>query len=178
MDIKTDTNTTRPVRPRRLPTVMMGVRKLHLYGGVLLAPAILFFAVTGILQVYGQHEPNQATGAPPFALIARLGNLHKTQSFALPAKDRPKTKDRPKAKDASIGMASGAAPHARAAPKSLPRARILLKAFVTAAAIGLALTTLLGLYMAYAPNRSPWLVGGLLAAGVLVPLILVIGAGT
>ena len=174
MDMKSDAKTAaaRP-GPRRSPMVMMWVRKLHLYTGVLFAPTLLFFALTGIFQVYGLHEPNPATGALPSALIARMGDLHKNQTFALPAKDRPKAKGQAM----TMGVGPVAAPEPRPALKPLPLGRVLLKAFSAAAAGGLILTTLLGLYMAYVLGRNPWLVGGLLAAGVLVPLALTLTAG-
>jgi hypothetical protein len=173
MDVKSQSNKARArSRPRLSPATMMWVRKLHLYTGVLFAPTILFFAFTGILQIYDLHEPNPATGAAPSALIARMGNLHKNQTFALPAKDRPK--DRAKAKGQGAGLS---APEARPAPKPLTLGRLLLKAFAAAAAVGLAVTTLFGLYMAYALHRNPWLVGGLVAAGVVVPLVLAWSAG-
>jgi hypothetical protein len=200
MDMKTISAAARPprTRTRTSPALLQWVRRLHLYSGVLFAPAILFFALTGVAQVYGLHKANPATGYQPPALLVRLGALHKSQTFALPHQDEAQ-KDGAKAlvpagghhakkAKAAVGdavaspMTSPAeavkAPAAKPmSPKPMSLGQMLLKAFVTAATLGLVSATLLGLYMAWAFNRNPWLVGGLLAAGVAIPLILIVGLG-
>jgi hypothetical protein len=154
---------------------MMWVRKIHLYSGVFFAPALLFFAFTGLLQVYGLHQDNPRTGYQPPALIARLGALHKDQTFALPHRGGLPGGGADGAKGPQ-GAAQGAR---QAAPQGGPprpsAGQALLKLFAAACAVTLGATTLLGLYMAYALNRNPWLVNGLLAAGLIVPLILIVG---
>ena len=70
--------------------LLLWVRKLHLYSGVLFAPAILFFALTGLIQVFDLHKARPAAGYRPAGLILRLAALHKDQTFALPHKaERP-----------------------------------------------------------------------------------------
>ena len=49
------------------------VRKLHDYGALLTAPTLVFFAMTGLLQVLGLNEARG--GSPPSAVIAALGRL-------------------------------------------------------------------------------------------------------
>ena len=69
---------------------LLWVRRLHLYSGVLFAPAILFFALTGLIQVFDLHKARPAAGYRPAGLILRLAALHKDQTFALPHKaERP-----------------------------------------------------------------------------------------
>jgi hypothetical protein len=145
---------------------VLWARRLHLYSGVLFAPAILFFAATGLIQVFDLHKARPATGYQPPALILRLGALHKDQTFALPHQadgDRGREKK-------VVPKADRVA--ATRAPRPMSPAQALLKGFAAAAAVGLASTTLLGLYMAYRFGRSARLVSGLLLAGVAIPAVL------
>jgi hypothetical protein len=99
----------------------------------------------------------------------RLAALHKDQTVSLPhrasdaagrgKRDRDRGGDRP------------AAPGPVAAT-----AKLLLKGFAAATAIGLFCTTLMGLYMAYALGRKPWLVAGLFVAGLALPAVLILAA--
>jgi hypothetical protein len=163
-----DTRTTPPVTAPRTARAkapwpaQLWVRRLHLYGGVLFAPAILFFALTGAVQVFDLHKPRPGAGYRPPDLVLRLAALHKDQTFALPHKDEGGRKAKAPAGD----------PAPPRAPKPMGLGQALLKAFAAAAAIGLAATTGLGLYMAYRSPRDRWLVSALLAAGVAVPILL------
>ena len=167
-------------RSRRSPGVMMWARRLHLYIGVLFAPTLLFYSVTGMIQVYGLHKANPATGYEPAPLLIRLGALHKDQTFALLRKDEVRLVQTAvhhghKRDDATESAAIQ--PAAPPEPKPLNPGRLLLKAFSAAAAAALSVMTLLGLYVAYAMGRDRWLATGLLAAGVLIPLGLIAGFG-
>ena len=156
---------------RPSPAVILWVRKLHLYIGVLFAPAIIFFASTGLLQVYSLHEDHGGYQAP--ALIMHLASLHKDQTFAL---------NHPPGGNAKAGHGGPAGTAQQDAGKggahkdhqSSP-GRALLKAFSAAVSVGLIVLTLLGIYMAYAFGRNQWLVNGLLAAGLVIPLVLIFG---
>ena len=142
---------------------ILWVRRVHLYSGVLFAPAILFFAVTGVLQVFDLHKSSPANGYQAPELIQRLGALHKDQAFDLPHKDdAAKTHDR-----------AGKAGPKKAEKPPIGPAQALLKVFAGMAAVGLAASTLLGLYIAYRFNRGPWLVTGLLIAGAALPAVLI-----
>lgn len=162
-------------KARRSPAIMLWTRKLHLYIGVLFAPAIIFFAATGLLQVYGLHEDHGGYQAPGF--IMHLASLHKDQTFALHHSPGGSAKTR-------RGGPGGAAPGPHDAAKAGEHTdhqpspgRVLLKAFSAAVSVGLIALTLLGIYMAYAFGRNRWLVNGLLAAGVFIPLVLIFGLG-
>jgi hypothetical protein len=154
------------LKPRRAPAVMVWARKLHLYLGVVLAPSILFFAVTGLLQVYSLHEDHGSYRAPP--ALMHMAQLHKKQSFALRHAPKPPT-DR-----GGPAKGEGAVPHDKPAPAL---GQTLLKAFSAITALGLISLTLLGLYMAYVLGRNVWLVNSLLAAGFVVPIALIFGLG-
>ncbi len=50
---------------------MSVLRKLHLFLGVLFAPMLLFFAVSGAMQMYDLHEkPKGSDYTPPRAIVA------------------------------------------------------------------------------------------------------------
>jgi hypothetical protein len=138
------------------------VRRLHLYGGVLFAPAILFFALTGVVQVFDLHKAAPGAAYQPPDLVLRLAALHKDQTFAAPRKVVGEHK----------AKTPGGAAIAARAPKPIGTAQWMMKIFAAAAGIGLGLTTSLGLYMAYRPPRDRWLVSGLLAAGIIIPVLL------
>ncbi|MDO1527834.1 PepSY domain-containing protein [Fulvimonas sp. R45] len=138
------------------------VRQLHLYLGAFSAPALLFFAVTGGLQVFGLHEAHRGSDYHPPAWLAVAAQLHKKQTMAVPARRAP---------PAAIGAAARpAAEPIRTAvrkPSALP-----LKLFSALVALGLLLSTLSGVYMAYRYTRNKRLVSLALAGGVLVPVML------
>ncbi len=143
-------------------------RKTHLYIGVFIAPAILFFAATGMLQVLSLHQSSPGYTAP--VLLQRLGALHKDQVFAAPRKEDADA-------DAKADRAAGGpAPKPGASPpgpKPIGLVRWILKGFAEIVAAALITNTLLGLYMAYKLNRNIRLLGALFAAGFMLPAILV-----
>lgn len=123
---------------------------------MLIGPSVLFFAFTGLLQIYGLHEAHG--GYMPPALIAKLSAVHQDQHFV-----------------AGHGHDSG--PHANAPPHhdhddGLGTARTLLKAFFAAVAVSLFLSTLAGMWMALRQTAKRAVHLALLAIGTLVPVIL------
>src|SRR5580698_6804890 len=60
------------------------VRQLHLYLGVFIAPAVLFFAFTGALQSLNLHEATPGRTYKPAAWIITLAQLHKKQTTIVP----------------------------------------------------------------------------------------------
>jgi hypothetical protein len=148
---------------RSNPALAMTVRQLHTYVGAFIAPSVLFFAFTGSLQLFSLHEAH-GTYKPP-ALIAQLGSVHKDQTLQ---------------RSPAPGEAGGDADHDRdhadnhhgggKAPWNVGA----LKWFFLAVAICLISSTLAGLWLAFTVNRRKRLVLGLLAAGVILPLLLVL----
>ena len=131
-------------------------RKIHLYIGVFIAPALLFFALTGALQTAGLHESAPGSSYKPPAWIVTLAQLHKKQTTTVPVR-----KPRP----------AGDAPKAPDVPAAPPKNHITMKAFFLLVALGLFTSTLTGIYMAYKFNRSKLVVTCLLLAGIILPLI-------
>src|SRR5580698_2249190 len=55
------------------------LRKWHAYIGLLIAPSVLFFALTGALQIFNLHEAHGTY--TPALLIEKLSAVHKDQVF-------------------------------------------------------------------------------------------------
>ena len=163
------------------------LRKLHLYLGVFTAPALLFFAFTGALQTFSLHETTQGSSYKPLAWITSLAQLHKKQTTEVPVR-RPRP-DAPRPDAARSGAlpdhpehsASKAAPSSApqsanqqpaASPVPRPKSHLPMKIFFLLVAVGLFLSTLTGIYMAYRYSRSRLLISGLLLAGAVLPLLL------
>ena len=149
----------RSTRPRKSkPPAAMLIRQLHTYLSVFIAPSILFFAVTGALQVYSLHKAHG--GYRPAPLIETLASVHKDQVLFTA---RPEPKD-------------DAAPRKGKAAKRPPKpfaalSTQVLKAFFALVSACLAATTLLGLWMAAKHSRRKWLCLGLFLAGAVLPLL-------
>jgi hypothetical protein len=159
-------------RPTRNPTRRGGnlalklaaIRRWHSYLGVLIAPSVITFALTGSLQVFRLHEPHG--GYTPPMVIEELGRLHKDQVFApLPPKPAPKP---------SAGAPKPAAKPAEQAPKP---AHLALQWFAIVVGVLLATSTTLGLWMALAYSAQKGRLLVLLLLGVAVPVALVLLAG-
>ena len=131
------------------------VRLLHVYVSAFVAPSLLFFAATGAIQVF--RLPDRPD-APP--LVAKLARLHKDTVFA----PKPMRKAPPPA-------AAARKPEPPKAPPS--QATTLLKWFFATASIGMILTTIFGLWMGLKHMRQKRWVIGLVAAGALLPVLLV-----
>lgn len=154
------------------------VRQIHLYVGVFIAPALLFFALTGGLQVFSLHETTRGSDYKPPAWLVTLAQVHKKQTTVVPAhKPRPMDmENHPPAPAASVsGPAANAVAPMQIKP-DMPRMEasnpLPLKIFFAFVALGLFVSTLIGLYMAYRYTRNTVLVTVLLLAGVVLPIAL------
>lgn len=74
---------------------MKNIRLVHFYLGVFFAPLILFFAFTGILQVFKLHETYRQTPGSQGDWVAWFGQFHKEQAWIAP-KVAPATPPKPK----------------------------------------------------------------------------------
>ncbi|RUL80062.1 PepSY domain-containing protein [Dyella choica] len=145
-------------------TFLKLARQLHLYIGVFIAPAVLFFAFTGGLQVFGLHETSRDGDYRPPAWLAVAAQLHKKQTDVLPAR-----RVRPVEGSASR---VGAGATQETGPATAIRHPLPLKIFSAFVSLGLFVSTLLGLYMAYRYTRKHVLISMLLAAGTIFPIVL------
>jgi hypothetical protein len=146
------------------------VRYTHLYLGVFIAPALLFFAFTGALQTFSFHETTRGSSYKPPAWIATLAQIHKKQTMTVPVRKLPPPGAQaagPKADKAD--RTDKAQPSVALAKSHNP---LPLKVFFLLVSIGLFLSTLSGLYMSYRYSRNRLLITGLLIAGVVIPITL------
>ena len=149
-------------------------RQLHLHLGVFFAPSIIFFALTGALQLFGLHEGHPGEAYQPPAWVQKLGSIHKNQTgserrgpppgFAGEQRRPPESDEARRPSQAEGGR------NEKHAPSKLTLA---LKWFFLATAVGLVFSTLLGIYMGFKYNRSRVLVWGLLLLGTAIPVALI-----
>lgn len=147
---------------------MRKVQQLHLYLGTLFAPLIIFFALTGALQTLGLHEGER--GSSP-GLIAKMAEVHIHQRLAASEPERPDaapgaqaTRAKP-AEDDAEGKPEGGARRAPSWP---------FKWFSVLMSVGLIVTTGLGIWMAFKYSRDKRVVWALLAAGIILPILMLL----
>ncbi len=143
-------------------------RLTHRYLGIFIAPMLLFFAVTGAMQTLMLHEATPGSAYVPPKWIMTLAQIHKNQTDILAPKKQKLLADQAKG---GAPAAATAAPAPSVGPP-MPKVHLPEKIFFLLVSLGLFVSTLTGIYMAYKFERSAWLVSGLLVAGVVVPLVL------
>lgn len=162
---------------------MPTARQIHTYVGAAIAPSVLFFALTGIVQIFSLHEAHDAY-RPPAVLIA-LGSVHKHQTLASPKAHRRSEAGGETAKGGKPGtaatdkLASAAAnaPVRQGANAATSPAMIkvyLLKWVFVFVALGLAVSTCIGVYLSLRFARRPAVIWALLIGGLALPLALLL----
>jgi hypothetical protein len=151
------------------------IRQLHLYLGVFFAPSIIFFALTGTLQLFGLHEGHPGEAYQPPAWVQKLGSIHKNQTvserrgpppgFAGDLKRPPESDEARRSPQPEGGR--------RNEERGTNNLTLALKLFFLSTAVGLVFSTLLGIYMAFKYNPSRALVWGLLSLGTAIPVALI-----
>jgi len=160
------------------------VRTGHLYMGVFAAPMLLFFAITGGLQTFSLHETQRGSDYAPPAWLVSMAQLHKKQTLEVRKRTRPPQAavTTTEAASAKLASKSDSGAEITADPRTMikreserPRKNLLpMKIFFAVVAISLLLSVLTGLYMAWRFSRRPALFSGVLLAGVVVPLLLML----
>ncbi len=152
------------------PNRVKACRLLHHYTGVFFAPAILFFAITGTLQMFGLHETSRGSTYVPPVILTHLAQLHKKGTPYLPPR-RPSPPAAPKSGDAKPdpGKQAVASAQLPAAPEHNP---LPTKIFFGLTGLALVTSTCTGLYLAWKYTRTKLTVLAVFLAGVVVPLIL------
>lgn len=170
---------TMPLSHRLLRTA----RTIHLYLGVFTAPMLLFFAITGGLQTFGLHESSRGSSYKPPAWLATMAQLHKKQTVVVPARrPRPVTSNaqptfsKPTFSAAGDRRASNATPKPSTGDEKAHPVKNLwpMKIFFAIVALGLLVSVISGVYMAWRYSRKPRLFGAVFAAGVISPLLLLL----
>ena len=150
-------------------TTLKAVRQIHNCIGLFFAPTILFFAVTGGLQMFGLHETSRGSSYVPPAILVHLSQLHKKGTVYLPERKAPQPgTTRPEGGKADAPKSEGQkAPLVSATPNPLP-----MKIFFTTTALALVISTCTGIAMGWKYSRRKSSVLLILAAGVVLPVIL------
>ena len=172
-------------------TFLKTTRLIHLYFGVFITPALLFFALTGAIQSFGLHETNRDhPNYKPAHWIAVLAQIHKKQVAAVPVrKPQPKaaeltpnsaaaTPEPHPHRDHSSESPTLAAQPAPAAPvptSAEPHHNpVPLRVFFVLVCLGLFSSTATGLYMTYQYTRNRRLITLTLLAGTILPPLLLL----
>jgi hypothetical protein len=146
------------------------LRQWHAYLGLCIAPSVLFFAVTGALQIFNLHEAHGHYR--PAVLLEKLSAVHKDQVFEQPhAHDQPAPQAQPGDAEKAPGAAADHAGDDDDDDK-LGAPTLALKWFFLFVSVGLALSTSIGIWMGITQIRKKTLAMVLLAAGMLVPIAL------
>ena len=153
--------------------ILKVVRQIHLYIGIFISPAILFFAFTGALQTFSLHETTRGSDYKPPTWIATLAQLHKKQTTTVPIR-KPRPEASPEASKANTDKPTQPAnPSPKASTPEPPKPTHLpMKLFFVLVALSLASSTLSGIFMAYKYTRGKLVITGLLLAGIIVPLLM------
>ncbi len=173
-------------------TVLKFIRLIHLYLGVFIAPALLFFAFTGALQTFSLHETTRGSSYKPPAWAVMLAQIHKKQTPIVPVR-KPAPTEKPADKNVdkvdkvdknAPEMKSAPEPHSPSSPSPAPKPfeetapkphnALPLKIFFLLVSIGLFVSTFSGLYMCYKFVRNRNLITATLLAGIIIPILLTI----
>jgi hypothetical protein len=144
------------------------LRKLHLWLGVFFAPSLIFFCLTGALMTFRLQE-RLPGGDPAPAWLSLAGRVHMSESLTPKPPKAPTPSPTPSAGNSTVDSAPALSPTPARRPPSIP-----MKIFAALMALGIIITTILGVVMAFRFNRDPKLLWGLLAAGTVLPVILVL----
>lgn len=136
---------------------MKSVRRIHAWLGVLFAPSIIFFALSGALQLFGLHETER--GETP-GLVAKMGMVHTHQTTQMPQR-------KPQPQAAPPQHTEEARPAQPQRPTTMP-----IKIFFALMASSLIASSVLGLWIAFTSKRDRRLHVALFAAGVVLPVLL------
>ncbi len=143
---------------------MLLLRQWHGYISALIAPSVVFFALTGAIQLFSLHEAHGAYQPSP--LVEKLARVHKDQVFAL--------SHRHKATPVAMAKAPPASPNEAPPARKDALSTLLLKWFFLVVAMGLSLTTAFGVWLGLTRVRGAAVFAGLLIAGAVIPLILLV----
>jgi hypothetical protein len=136
------------------------IRMLHMYAGVFFAPTIIFFAFSGVMQVFKLHEAYRATPGAPGDWIAWMSQVHK-EAALIPPKAAP-------------AKAPDSAPSPPREERSSP-----FKWFAALMGVSLIGASLAGLWIAYGYPKRRRAFFITLVSGVVLPIVLLqLGAPT
>jgi hypothetical protein len=135
------------------------LRRWHSYIGLFMAPSLMFFALTGALQIFNLHEAHG--DYQPAVLLEKLSKVHKDQVFEQPhehaapaaAQDAAASQDSAADEDEHIGLPT-----------------LTLKVFFLVIALGVIVSSSIGIWMGFTQLRRASVAWSLLALGTLIPV--------
>jgi hypothetical protein len=139
------------------------IRRWHSYIGLFIAPSVLFFALTGAIQLFSLHEAHGHYHPP--AIIEKLSSVHKDQVFAL-GNHSPEPGSENDAEKPGVTKSPEGAEDKGDETKL---ATLALKAYFLLVAFGLTLSAALGLWMGVTQTRNRRTAWLLIVAGALIP---------
>ena len=139
------------------------IRRWHSYIGLFIAPSVLFFALTGAVQLFSLHEAHGQYQPP--AIIEKLSSVHKDQVFAL-GHHPPEPASEHDAEKPDVAKSPEGAEDKGDEPKP---ATLVLKAYFLLVALGLTVSAALGLWMGFTQTRNKRTAWLLVLAGILIP---------
>jgi len=151
--------------------LLKNIRAMHHYLGLFFAPTILFFAITGGLQMFGLHETARGSSYVPPNFLVHLAQLHKKATLYLPAR-KVVPPNSPKPDGVKLDGPKAEAP--KPLPASPPPNSLPIKLFFGATALALVLSTCTGLIMSWKYARRKSIVVLTLAAGIAIPVVLLL----
>jgi hypothetical protein len=122
------------------------LRQWHGYIGLFIAPSVLFFALTGAIQIFNLHEAHGSYTPAPW--IVKLSAVHQNQVFEAWDEHHHEAGDDDKISGSTLA----------------------LKWYFCAVAVGLVVSSLIGIWMGITQTRRKALAWILLIAGTLLPL--------
>lgn len=144
------------------------IRQSHLFVGMIIAPSVLLFAITGGLQIFRLQESHE--GYTPLPIVEKLGRMHMDQVFAL---KKRKAEPQPAAAPAEAAAPAVATPAPEPKPAP-PLSKVLLQWFFTFVAVGLTLSTVAGVWMGVTLGRQRVAARWALLAGTVIPLLMLL----
>jgi uncharacterized iron-regulated membrane protein len=146
--------------------ILSSLRRWHSYIGLFIAPSVLFFALTGALQIFNLHEAHGAY--EPVVLVQMLSAVHKDQVFAKPHQHEAHEEE----PQSALPSASGAQEGSAEETDKDGLATLALKCYFLIVALGLIASTSIGIWMGISQIRRKSLGWALLVAGVFIPVCL------
>ena len=141
---------------------MRRVRQFHFYLGVFFAPLIVLFALSGALQTFRLQEEKGWGGTPP-AWIEYMASVHMDSKL-------PKAVAAEGSQDEALPAGPKAAKPAR--PKAAAVNKLPMQIFMTAMSVALMVSAFLGVAIALNSRATRRISLVMLAAGTVVPIIL------
>jgi hypothetical protein len=132
------------------------LRTWHSYIGLFIAPSVLFFSLTGAVQLFNLHEAHGRYQPP--AVVEKLSSVHKDQVFAFGDHHKPPESQADAGND----------------DDRTPPSTLMLKWFFLLVALCLVGSTAVGIWMGLTQIRQKRLSWILLITGTLIPVGLLV----